>query len=356
MKALIADWRSKWHAAGPAPTRGDDPLSTFPFIVHQLSAYTGSAGIMGVRWGQYNAAYDADAPPAVGLTVGIDLADPTSPCGNVHIRNKTAVGARTALAARALAYGEKRLAFSGPVARGFSGAAGKLTVAFDVDKGGAPTAGEPLLLQLRTINQTTNASDAGFEVTKDCTFTESSWARAPAMLRAAEGAVELDLAALGGEAVCGVRYLWADTWHGSFLYNSAGLPASPFLARCGGGTGGCELVPGAPAPPTPPPTPPAPPTPAPTLPPQPPLPASSNCTWQNETEYGDATYSQLDVALWDFEQCCALCKADAKCAVASLHHGSASAPFFWCELKATKDNPRTVKTKGEELSVSCAPR
>ena len=47
--------------------------------------------------------YDADAPPAVGLTVGTDLSDPGSPCGNVHIRNKTAVGARTALAARALA-------------------------------------------------------------------------------------------------------------------------------------------------------------------------------------------------------------------------------------------------------------
>ena len=353
MKALIADWRSKWHAAGPNPTHGNDPLSTFPFIVHQLSAYSGSAGIMGVRWGQYNAAYDADAPPAVGLTVGIDLADPTSPCGNVHIRNKTAVGARTALAARALAYGESNaLAFSGPVARSFSCTADKLTVAFDVDKGGAP-AGQKLVLELRAIEQTTNASDAGFEVTTDCAFAASSWTRAPATLRAAEEAVELDLAVLCGNPLCGVRYSWADTWHGNFLFNSAGLPASPFLARCGSsGTGSCELVPGAPAPP---PTPPPLPTPTPTLPPQPPLPASSNCTWQNETEYDDKTFRQINVALWDYEQCCALCKADDKCTVASLHHGSASAPLFFCELKATKDKPRTVKTKGTELSVSCVP-
>ena len=78
--------------------------------------------------------------------------------------------ARTALAARALAYGETNTPFSGPIARGFSSPApGKLTVAFDADKGGAP-AGHALVLQLRAITQTTNASDAGFEVTADCTF------------------------------------------------------------------------------------------------------------------------------------------------------------------------------------------
>ena len=46
-----------------------------------------------------------DELPRVAMTVGIDLSDPDSPCGCVHIRNKTAVGERMALAARALAFG-----------------------------------------------------------------------------------------------------------------------------------------------------------------------------------------------------------------------------------------------------------
>ena len=388
MKALIEDWRAKWHAAGPAAptptaaadgnndgttavatatatataattTTADDPLASFPFIVHQLSAYTGSAGIMDVRWSQYNAAYDADAPPAVGLTVGTDLSDPGSPCGNVHIRNKTAVGARTALAARALAYGAQGIAYSGPLARDFKatatpGGGSKLAVTFTVDRGGAPAGEAAFALQLRAINQTTNASDTGFEVTAVCdNAAASDWKAAPASLVEGGDTVEVDLAALGGEALCGARYGWADVFHGSFLYNSAGLPASPFLARCAGGGGGCALVPGGAAPPPTPPPPPPPPTPAPTLPPQPPLPVPSGCTWQNGTQYDDTAYKQVSVPLWDYEQCCKLCVADARCAVASLHHGSATAPYFFCELKATAKKPAPGASVFPNLSLSC---
>ena len=90
-----------------------------------------------------------------------------------------------------------------------------------------------------------------------------------------------------------------------------------------------------------------------------PLHANLTCVAQKDVDHTYNDIRQVPMkgnSPADLAKCCALCKADAKCAVASLHHGSASAPFFWCELKATKDNPRTVKTKGEELSVSCAPR
>jgi hypothetical protein len=54
------------------------------------------------------------APPLanVGVAIITDLADPHSQCGSVHIRNKTAVGERTAKAALAIAY-NKQIAYRG---------------------------------------------------------------------------------------------------------------------------------------------------------------------------------------------------------------------------------------------------
>ena len=108
MKALVNDWRSKWNTA---PGNKD-----FPFIIHQLSAYPGKVGVPAVRWSQYGVAHGPTKLPNVGLSVGTDLSDPDSPCGAVHIRNKTAIGDRTARCALTLSY-NKSIASSGPLVK-----------------------------------------------------------------------------------------------------------------------------------------------------------------------------------------------------------------------------------------------
>jgi hypothetical protein len=101
------------------------------------------------------------------MTVGIDLSDPGSPCGNVHIRNKTAVAERMALVARAIAYGHD-VRHTGPVAQ-------TLTALSDHGDGDADGDGEGAAIEVafsggtpplafRTIAQTTNATDQGFEL------------------------------------------------------------------------------------------------------------------------------------------------------------------------------------------------
>jgi sialate O-acetylesterase len=86
------------------------------------------------------------------MTVGIDLSDPGSPCGCVHIRNKTAVGERMALAARALAFGES-VKYTGPVAdKTFAVSGSEIQIGFT---------GHTAPMGFRTIAQTNNTADQG---------------------------------------------------------------------------------------------------------------------------------------------------------------------------------------------------
>jgi len=52
----------------------------------------------------------------VFMAVAMDLGDPTSPYGSIHPRDKQDVGARLALAGRAVAYGDTTVYYSGPIA------------------------------------------------------------------------------------------------------------------------------------------------------------------------------------------------------------------------------------------------
>ena len=52
----------------------------------------------------------------VFMAVAMDLGDPTSPYGSIHPRDKQDVGARLALAGRAVAYGDTAVYYSGPIA------------------------------------------------------------------------------------------------------------------------------------------------------------------------------------------------------------------------------------------------
>lgn len=113
--AMIDDWRAKWSAAS-------DTYVEFPFGFVQL-APTGNTnhtvdGFPIIRWAQTaNYGYVPNARmKRVFMAVAIDLGDPTSPYGSIHPRDKQDVGARLALAGRAVAYADTSVYYTGPLA------------------------------------------------------------------------------------------------------------------------------------------------------------------------------------------------------------------------------------------------
>jgi sialate O-acetylesterase len=116
LPALIADWRKHWG-------QGD-----FPFLVVQLANYQEHKADpwegkdCALREAQFKA---VQATPKTGLVVTIDLGI----AKDVHYPNKKPVGERLALAARALAYGEK-IEYSGPLYESAKFEAGKAVVSF----------------------------------------------------------------------------------------------------------------------------------------------------------------------------------------------------------------------------------
>ena len=112
--ALIADWRAQWG-------QGD-----FPFLFVQLAPYKGTGPE--IRDAQLHA---WRATPNTAMVVTTDVGD----AEDIHPTRKEPVGARLALAARALAYGEK-IEYSGPRFISATAAGGKMIVRFDHLGGG----------------------------------------------------------------------------------------------------------------------------------------------------------------------------------------------------------------------------
>jgi sialate O-acetylesterase len=137
-----------------------------------------------------------------GMAVTIDIGDPK----DIHPRNKQAVGTRLGLAARAIAYGEK-VEFSGPMAS-YSHREGSngVRVWFDHSEGLTARGG----------------AVKGFEVAG----ADGKFVPAEAMVDGRSVVVK----AAEIQAPAAVRYGWADSPECN-LYNSAGLPASPFRAQ-----------------------------------------------------------------------------------------------------------------------------
>lgn len=105
METLIADWRSAWG-------QGE-----FPFLYVQLANYgkaydtepAAGKGLTLVREAQRQNL----SVPNTAMVVAIDNADPLD-MGNIHPKNKQAIGHRLALAAQGMVYGEK-VDYSGPL-------------------------------------------------------------------------------------------------------------------------------------------------------------------------------------------------------------------------------------------------
>jgi sialate O-acetylesterase len=185
--ALIHDWRQQWREGN------------FPFLFVQISSYTSTPpeDWPAVREAQRRTLGVINT----AMAVTVDIGNPD----NVHPSDKQDVGARLALAARALAYGEK-LRYSGPLFRQAAPDGSSMRVWFDDANGLTAKGGEP----------------KGFEV-----------AGADRKFVAASAQIDGETVVASSPQIPNpeyVRYGWQNAPVVN-LFNDAGLPASPFTSE-----------------------------------------------------------------------------------------------------------------------------
>jgi sialate O-acetylesterase len=189
--ALIQDWRKQWG-------EGD-----FPFLFVQISSFRSTAG---ENWPIIREAQRrALGLVNTGMAVTIDIGNPD----NVHPSDKQDVAARLALAARDIAYGEQ-VEDSGPVYRQTSVDGGSIRVWFDHAEGLAAKGG-PL---------------TGFEVAGG----DHNFVKAEARIENGNGGESIVVSSPSVTNPKYVRYGWQNAPVLN-LFNSAGLPASPFTSE-----------------------------------------------------------------------------------------------------------------------------
>ncbi len=183
---MIEDWRTSWG-------EGD-----FPFLYVQLANFTSTnlEDWATIREAQRKTLMLRNT----AMVVTIDIGNPE----DVHPTNKQDVGARLALAGRAVAYGEA-IEYSGPLFREIASDGPALRVWFDHTTGGLQSKGGVL---------------RGFETAGD----DGQFQTAEAKI---DGASVIISSAVPRPR--SVRYGWANNPDCN-LYNGAGLPASPFKA------------------------------------------------------------------------------------------------------------------------------
>ena len=371
MSTMIADWRHRWALAdkvdnGAVAARDPD----FPFIIAAL-APSGDQSGGAVRYSQFGSSAatffgttttaagtrtrsnGGDIPilTNVGIANLIDLYDAGSPCGSVHIRNKTAVGERLAAAALALSYGRaanttwngaapSSITMSSTAQLMSTESTTTLTITL-VESTQKPATGLAFV-NLTWNHQTAPGAMQGYEVQNAA----GAWVEAPAAV-AVDGASVVVTSAFS--PVVAVRFLWQDIPTSMQLYSDGGgqgvLPAMPFWANCTATTGKCALVPFGELPTGPAPAPGPKPGPA---PPAPPAPPSMQCVFKNNTEVARGTkIGMLRVTFLDQDACCGACRAfvskqtGEKCGVAVMMGSGTTKgkPSEWtseCNLYAAK--------------------
>ena len=186
-RSMIENWRDEWG------------LGAFPFLFVQLANY-GRVPPQS-NWAELREAQAlALGLTRTGMAVTIDIGNPT----DIHPRNKQDVGLRLALAARAIAYGERALEYSGPLFRQATKEAGAIRLWFDHASDGLEARGGAL---------------EGFEVAG----ADGNFVQAEARIAGSTVVVSSPSVGMPTQA----RYAWAAEPKGN-LFNAAGLPASPF--------------------------------------------------------------------------------------------------------------------------------
>ncbi|EPQ13541.1 Sialate O-acetylesterase [Myotis brandtii] len=214
--ALIEDWRQTFHLGSEGQTE-----RLFPFGFVQLSAVLSDEDsddrFPQIRWHQTaDVGYVPNQRmPNTFMAVAMDLGDRTSPFGSIHPRDKQTVAYRLHLGARAVAYGEKKVTFQGPL---------PAKIELLADKG---------LLSL-TYSQQIEVQRQDHEIFEIscCGDHQCKWLPAP-MNTYSTQTLALNISSCPG-AVAALRYAWA-TWPCEYkwcpLYHpESSLPAPPFIA------------------------------------------------------------------------------------------------------------------------------
>jgi sialate O-acetylesterase len=182
---LIQDWRRAWG-------QGD-----FPFLFVQLANFKTGPG---ARWPELREAQLRTlALAATGMAVTIDIGNPD----DIHPKNKQDAGLRLALAARAIAYGEK-IEYAGPLYRLAVPEGNTVRIWFE-HTGAGLSAKRGVLKGFEVASADRKFVSADARIEGKTVVVSSSSVRMPAF----------------------VRYGWADD-PDCTLYNAEGLPASPF--------------------------------------------------------------------------------------------------------------------------------
>jgi sialate O-acetylesterase len=185
--ALIADWRKDWAEGN------------FPFLYVQISNFYSP----NEDWGMVrDAQRQTLSVTKTGMAVTLDIGTKD----NVHPPDKQTVGARLALAGRAVAYGEHGFEYSGPLFRQVTTEGQALRVWFDHAESGLTSEGAP----------------AGFEIAGE----DGKFVAATAKIEGSTVVVE----AAGVSKPRFVRYGWA-SWTDANLFNKEKLPASTFTSQ-----------------------------------------------------------------------------------------------------------------------------
>ena len=180
--SMIRDWRAQWG-------RGD-----FPFLFVQIAPHQGQSPE--IREAQL---LTFQRTPNTAMAVLTDCGD----AKDIHPTHKQPVGARLALAARALAYGEK-IEFSGPLYDTLTVKGSEAIISFTHLGGGLDFKGE---------------APKGFMIAgEDRNFV-------PATVKIVGDTLVVSSSAVAKPVA--VRYGWANVPDVN-LYNKLGLPASPF--------------------------------------------------------------------------------------------------------------------------------
>jgi sialate O-acetylesterase len=184
--AMIGDWRSHWREGN------------FPFLFVQISSFKSDDEHWGIVRDQQRRTL---ALSNTAMAVSLDVGTPD----NVHPPDKQTVGARLALAARGLVYGEA-VDYSGPLFRQAAQDGAGMRVWFDHAEG----------LKSR------GGALVGFEVAGE----DKQFVPATAVIDGLS--VEVTSATIKGPEY--VRYGWENVTSAN-LYNGADLPASTFTSE-----------------------------------------------------------------------------------------------------------------------------
>lgn len=180
--AMIADWRKRWK-------QGD-----FPFLFVQIAPHNGMTPE--IREAQMLTLTESKN---TAMTVITDAGNPN----NIHPVRKEPVGQRLALAARAIAYGEK-IEYSGPLYQSMEAKDGKVALSFS-------HTGSGLVAKGGDLKGFTIAGVDGKFIPAKAEINDSK------VIVSAEGVADPKA----------VRYGWANVPDVN-LFNKEGLPASPF--------------------------------------------------------------------------------------------------------------------------------